>query len=623
MSTLISAYQLSKFFAAKTLFQNISFAIDTSEYVGLIGPNGAGKSTLLSLIAKEQQPDQGQISFANNLTLGYLKQKPILDQSESIYDALMNVTNDIYDADNMQLAFELISKMELDRFPEGSEKKVGELSGGWQKKVALARELMKKPNLLLLDEPTNHLDLESIIWLEEFLQKTTHMSLLIVTHDRKFLQNTCRVIFDLDPQLPNGILRTNGPYSDHLESKMMLFDGQKRLEDKRRNTMTREKEWLSRGPQARLTKQKARIERAYDIIDEVKALENKNAKKSLDLDFGGNSKSPKKLIEATAISKSYSSKTLFQNFNAMIRPGHRYGLIGPNGSGKSTLLKCLIGRIAVDTGTIFINDDIEISYFEQGKDQLDLNKSVLQVICPEGDYVHFQDQPVFARSYLSRFYFKAQQMDMPASRLSGGELSRLILAKLMLKQAHVLIMDEPTNDLDVETLEALSDCLSEFKGAVILVSHDRYFMDQNCDVIWAFDLLTNTLLTFADTNQWENWFKLNKKALKNTGEKFVPANVQATNQTTDQAAKVQQRIGLSSKEKIEFEKIESLIANEEARLKTLQNELINPNPQAEFVDRTPYTKLSLLSKEIQSCENKIAKLLDRWEELSKKNSDIS
>ncbi len=599
MATLISAYQLSKSFASKTLFQNISFAIDTSEHIGLIGPNGAGKSTLLSLIAKEQAPDKGQISYANNLTLGYLKQKPVLDQNETIYDSLMNVTDDIYDADNMQLAFELISKMELDRFPEGTDKKVGELSGGWQKKVALARELMKRPNLLLLDEPTNHLDLESIVWLEEFLQKTTEIALLIVTHDRKFLQNTCQVIFDLDPQLPNGILRTNGPYTDHLESKMMLFDGQKRLEDKRRNTMTREKEWLARGPQARLTKQKARIDRAYDIIDEVKDLENKNAKRDLNLDFGGNSKSPKKLIEATKISKSYSGRTLFKDFNAMIRPRHRYGLIGPNGSGKSTLLKCLIGRIPVDSGVVFVNDDIEISYFEQGKDQLDLTKSVLKVICPEGDYVHFQDQPVYARSYLSRFYFKSQQMDMPASQLSGGELSRLILAKLMLKQAHVLIMDEPTNDLDVETLEALSDCLSEFKGAVILVSHDRYFMDQNCDVIWSFDLLTNTILTFADTNQWEDWFKQNKKALKNSETKAL------------KAASV--RSGLGYKEKIEFERIEAVIADEEAALKSLQKELGLPETQSN------YAKLSELSKEISAVESKVEKLFARWEELTQKN----
>lgn len=602
MATLISAYQLSKSFASKTLFQNIAFAIESSEHIGLIGPNGAGKSTLLSLIAKLQEPDLGQISFANNLTIGYLTQKPTLNLSESIYDSLVNMTDDIYDANTIQLAFELISKMQLDSFPEGAEKKIGELSGGWQKKVALAQQLMKKPNLLLLDEPTNHLDLESIIWLEDFLQKATDIALLIVTHDRKFLQNTCQIIFDLDPQLPNGLLRTNGTYSAHLESKMMLLDGQKRLEDKRRNTMMREKEWLARGPQARLTKQKARIDRAYDIIDEVKNLETKNAKKNLDLDFGNTSKSPKKLIEADQISKSYGDKILFHNFSTLIRPLHRYGLIGPNGSGKSTLLKCLIGRIATDSGHVFVNEDIEISYFEQGKDQLDLTKSVLKVICPEGDYVHFQDQPVFARSYLSRFYFKSQQMDMPASQLSGGELSRLILAKLMLKQAHILILDEPTNDLDVETLEALSDCLSEFKGAVVLVSHDRYFMDQNCDVIWSFDQLTNSILTFADTNQWEDWFKLNKKNLKNNATK---------------AAKTSNlRVGLSYKEKLEFETIESVIAQKEEALKALQNELNTPEVQYDF------SKLSTLTQKISSAEAELDQLFARWEELTKKDNEV-
>lgn len=604
MATLISAYQLSKSFASKTLFQNISFAIESSEHIGLIGPNGAGKSTLLSLISKTQQSDSGKISFANNLNLGYLKQKPELKQDESIYDSLMNATTDIYDADNMQLAFELISKMELDKFPEGIEKKVGTLSGGWQKKVALACELMKKPNLLLLDEPTNHLDLESIIWLEEFLQKTNDIALLIVTHDRRFLQNTCKIIFDLDPQLPNGLLRTDGPYSTHLESKMMLLDGQKRLEDKRRNTMTREKEWLARGPQARLTKQKARIDRAYDIIDEVKDLEAKNAKRNLDLDFGGTAKSPKRLLEAIKITKSYSGQVLYKDFSVMIRPGHRYGLIGPNGAGKSTLLKTLIGKIQPDSGTAFVNEDIDISYFEQGKDQIDLNQSVLKAICPEGDYVHFQGQPVYHRSYLARFYFKPLQMDMPASQLSGGELSRLILAKLMLQQAHVLIMDEPTNDLDVETLEALSECLSEFKGAVILVSHDRYFMDQNCDVIWAFDAVTKNIITFADTNQWEDWYRQNKKLIK-------AAEVAETKAVAKSNAL---RAGLSYKEKLEFEKIEGIIAQEEAALAQLQHELLLPDTQSN------YTKLSQLTKEISDAENKVERLFARWEELTQKNN---
>ncbi len=609
MATLISAYQLSKSFASKTLFQNISFAIDSSEHIGLIGPNGAGKSTLLSLISQLQKPDQGQISFAQNLCLGYLTQKPTFNPDETIFSAMLSVLDDPYEATNMQLAFELISKLELDRFPEGSDKLVNSLSGGWRKKVALARELMKKPNLLLLDEPTNHLDLESIIWLEDFLNKSNQLALLTVTHDRRFLQNTCQVIFDLDSRLPQGLLRTNGRYENHIENKMQLLDGQKRLEDKRRNTMKIEKDWLARGPQARLTKQKARIDRAYDLIDEVDALKNQNKQNQLNLDFGKTDKSPKKLLAAEKISKSYSGNLLFKNFTVKISPGHRYGLIGTNGSGKSTLLKCLMGQVPVDDGEVFVNEDIEVSYFEQGKENIDLSQSVLKAICPEGDYVHVQDEPVFARSYLSRFYFRPQQMDMPASQLSGGELSRLILAKLMLKKAHVLILDEPTNDLDVETLETLTECLNDFKGAVILVSHDRYFMDQNCDVIWAFDTQQNEIVTFADTFQWEDWFKAK------TSQKSPTQNVKTTNFTTEK--KNNERKGLNQKEKAELDKMESTIAIQEKKLVELQAEL-NLSGQEAF--KKDFSHLSNLTTEIADVEKKIENLFKRWEDLNAKNN---
>ncbi|MBC7742277.1 MAG: ABC-F family ATP-binding cassette domain-containing protein [Bdellovibrionaceae bacterium] len=600
MATLISAYQLSKSFASKTLFQSISFAIDTSEHIGLIGPNGAGKSTLLSLLSKQQKADDGQISFAQNLRMGYLMQKPTFPKEDSIYGALMSVVDDQYDSENLQLAYELISKLELDQFPDGVEKLISTLSGGWQKKVALARELMKRPNLLLLDEPTNHLDLESILWLEDFLNKQSSLALLTVTHDRRFLQNTCQIIFDLDPRLPQGLLRTNGSYDQHIDNKMQLVEGQKRLEDKRRNTMKIEKDWLARGPQARLTKQKARIDRAYDLIDEVAHLKNQNKTTNLNLDFGSTEKSPKKLIAAENIGKSFQDRLLFENFTTFISPGHRYGLIGPNGCGKSTLLKCLMGKEPVDSGDVFVNEDIEVSYFEQGKDTINPQISVLKAICPEGDYVHFQDEPVFARSYLSRFYFRAQQMDMPVGQLSGGELSRLILAKLMLKKAHVLILDEPTNDLDVETLETLADCLVEFRGAVILVSHDRYFMDQNCDVIWAFDMNAKQIVTFADTIQWEIWFKQNQ-------------NKKAVAPSKSSGKSSSEKKGLSNKEKIEFEKIETVIASEEKNLVALQAELAKLETQSNFA------RLSELTTQIANTEGQIEKLFKRWEELTAKN----
>ena len=605
MATLVSAYQLSKSYASKTLFQNISFAIESSEHIGLIGPNGAGKSTLLSLLSKEEKTDRGQISFANNLRLAYLKQKPTFEKDESIFSALTSVVDDPYEAENMQLVFELISKMQLDQFTEGTDKLVSTLSGGWQKKVALARELMKRPNLLLLDEPTNHLDLESILWLEDFLNKSNQLALLTVTHDRRFLQNTCTMIFDLDPRLPQGLLRTNGKYDQHIENKMQLLEGQKRLEEKSRNTMKIEKDWLARGPQARLTKQKARIDRAYDLIDQVDQLKNQNKVNNLNLDFGGTEKSPKKLLASEHIAKKFKNDILFQNFSCKVSPRQRYGLIGPNGCGKSTLLKCLIGKESVDSGIVFVNEDIEISYFEQGKENIDLNLSVLKAVCPEGDYVHFQDEPIFARSYLSRFFFRSQQMDMPAGQLSGGELSRLILAKLMLKKAHVLILDEPTNDLDVETLEALSDCLTEFKGAVMLVSHDRYFMDQNCDVIWAFDTDNHTLVTFADTYQWEDWFK-EKEARK------TKLNSQKKSSASDNQS-VGPRKGISQKEKFELEQLEEKVNLAEIELSKLQVQLNQPGMQADF------KRLSELTQEIALAEKKVEKLMGRWEELNLKN----
>lgn len=605
MATLVSAYQLSKSFASKTLFEGISFAIENAEHIGLIGPNGAGKSTLLSLLTKEQTPDKGQISFANNLRLGYLKQKPTFAKDETIFAALTSVVDDPYSAENMQLLFELISKLQLDQFPDGTEKQVSTLSGGWQKKVAFARELMKRPNLLLLDEPTNHLDLESILWLEDFLNKEHQLAVLTVTHDRRFLQNTCDIIFDLDSRLPQGLLRTNDRYAQHIENKLQLLEGQKRIEEKRRNTMRIEKEWLARGPQARLTKQKARIERAYDLIDEVDQLKNQNRQNTLNLDFGGTEKSPKKLIAAENISKTFKGDLLFQNFTCKISPKQRYGLIGPNGCGKSTLLKCLLGQVPVDYGNTFLNDDIEVSYFEQGKDNINPDQTVLKAICPEGDYVHFQDHPVFARSYLSRFYFRPQQMDMPVRQLSGGELSRLILAKMMLKKAHVLILDEPTNDLDVETLEALTDTLSEFNGAIILVSHDRYFMDQNCDIIWAFDTDQHQLITFADTYQWEDWFK-NKEI-----QKTKPASVKK-NETIDKTKPG--RKGLNQKEKLELQQIESKIATSEKKLQQLQEELALPEKQNQF------KRLTELTTEIAQTENEIEILFQRWEDLNARHT---
>lgn len=603
--TLISAYQISKSFASKNLFKSLSFGIDSGQRIGLIGPNGAGKSTLLKILAGQIDADGGKITKSNQLRLGYLTQKPLLDGEKSIYDLIIESSSDPYDGQNIAQAYELITKMELDRFPEKEFTLVKNLSGGWQKRVALACELMKNPNLLLLDEPTNHLDIQSILWLENFILNNTEMSFVVITHDRAFLQKITNVVFDLDPQNPDGLIKSVGTYAQFLETKTLLLDGQKRLEEKRRNTMLIEKEWLARGPQARLTKQKARINRAHDLIDEVDHLERKNASRKIEFDFGTTGKSPKKLIELKNVSKSFGSHNLFQNLSHTIRPGDRIGIIGRNGAGKSTLMKIMLGLEPATSGEAFVNPDIQIYYFEQQKHHLDQNETVLQVICPEGDYVHFQGKPVFARSYLSRFRFTPLQMDMPVRQLSGGEQSRLLIAKIMLNAAHVLVLDEPTNDLDVETLDVLTECLGDFEGALILVSHDRYFLDQNTSEIWAIDSeKSSEIVKFADYFQWENW------------QTSTSSKNQISEEKNDSSKKSEttKKQKLSYKELRELETIESDIAVKESELSELSKLIVSPDVATDF------TKLSEISSKISQLEKDIPAMYDRWQDLESRKT---
>lgn len=603
MGTLISAFQISKSFASKTLFTSISFAIDTEQKIGLVGPNGAGKTTLLKILSGKMKPDSGQLSTSNSLRLGYLEQKPELEAGKSIYETLVEATDDPYDGLNIGLAFELIKKLSLDETAEAENTDVGKLSGGWQKRVALARELMKRPTLLLLDEPTNHLDIQSILWLEDFIANQNQISFCIVTHDRAFLQNTCTAIFDLDPRNPDGIIKSMGTYGQYLETKQMILDSQRRLEEKTRNTMLIEKAWLARGPQARLKKQQARQNRAHELIDAVDKLENKNTLRKSEFDFSITGNSPKRLIELTKASKSFGSRHLFTDLSGMIRPKARIGLLGSNGCGKSTLIKLMLGLEQPTSGEVFTNPDIQINYFEQGKETLNQNIPVIKVVAPEGDYVHLQGSPVFARSYLSRFHFNNFQMDMPVSKLSGGEQSRLLLAKLMLTSAHVLILDEPTNDLDVETLDVLTECLADFPGALILVSHDRFFLDQNTNELWAFtENAKGEVIKFADYYQWESWFRNEGAEAKKEG--LAVANVPSKSGSSNKK--------LSNKETTEYENIEKNIAVKEAELTKVQADLDKSENQVNHV------KLQELSSLSASLESEITKMYSRWQELEAK-----
>jgi ATP-binding cassette subfamily F protein uup len=606
---LINAHNLEKSFANKTLFQGVGFGIEDKERVGLLGPNGAGKSTLLKILAGIEDVDAGQVTRKKGLRLGYLEQTPTFGSDETIMGAILSKCHD--ENDSMAKAYELMGLLDLFRF--GEDFLVSKLSGGWQKRVALAREIVLDPELMLLDEPTNHLDITSILWLEDYL-KAARFSVLMVTHDRLFLQRVATRILDLDPRNPNYLLSVNGDYLKYLEAKEHELSALKRHETVLKNTLRRETEWLRRGAQARQTKQKARIESAGQLAEQVGDLQVKNRHLKVGLDFGENEKSPKKLLEAKNVTKAYGDRVLFEDLSLLVTPKTRLALLGHNGSGKSTLIRLLLGLEKPDKGTVFIGStasslasDIRVSYFEQTRETLNQKQSVFKNICQDGDFVHYRGQPMHVRSYLDRFLFSGQKVDLPVEKLSGGEQARLRLVQLMLKEAQVLVLDEPTNDLDSDTLDVLEQALSEFNGAVVLVTHDRYFMDAVSNQILAFppdESPDRKLQKFSSYMQWEEWYTTQ---MNNNGNQETSAGAALVTETEKLSGKK-----LSFNEKYELDNMESTIQKLEAELLDLTSVSTNEKLQ------TNSGELLKIHNEMARLQSEIEKKYSRWSELSER-----
>ncbi|MFN7729348.1 MAG: ABC-F family ATP-binding cassette domain-containing protein [Bdellovibrio sp.] len=608
MSVLISAFDLSKAFGAQTLFKNLTFGLNEGQKIGLIGPNGAGKSTLLKILARVETPDRGEVSFARGLKIGYLEQDPRFKSGETIFEVLQKTMHDPDDYVQLGFIYELISRLELDSKEAGVDRPVSELSGGWMKRVALAQVLAPRPQLLLFDEPTNHLDVESIEWLEGFLSQQRDMGHLMITHDRLFLQNTCDYIFDLDPRNPKGLIQIQGTYADFLVLKEAELGAQKTLEQVRKNQLRQETYWLRRGAKARQTKQTARIERAHELADTVDELTEKNRDRKMSFEMAEEIRNPKKIVEAKNISQVRGDKELFKDFSFILGARARVGILGPNGCGKSTLIQTLLGEIKPATGSVMVNDKVQFALFDQKKNTLKLDKSVLYNLCPEGDYVHVQGRPVFARSYLARFHFRNDQMELPVAKLSGGEKTRLLIAQLLLQTEPVFILDEPTNDLDIATMDTLQEALAEFPGALILVTHDRYFMDQVCNEILAFTG-NGEIQKFSNLFQWEEWRKQSQGKGKG---KSVPAAAATKEPTAAIPEKKKARLG--NKEQREFDQMEALIHQSEAELAQVEAQLASSEVQANYV------QLQELSKAFETQKAAIEKLYARWQELTDKQS---
>jgi ATP-binding cassette subfamily F protein uup len=611
MAILLNAQEIKAAFGARPLFEGVSFTLEDGERIGLIGPNGAGKSTLLRILAGAAAPDEGQVARRRGLRVGHLEQVPRLTAGATVLATIMEGIPD----DDWERGLEaesLMAKLSLAGKGSGAgitpATVVDSLSGGWKKRVALARELARRPDLLLLDEPTNHLDVESIEWLEQLLAAAPFAT-VTVTHDRLFLQRVATRILELDRRNQGGLLSVAGDYSTYLRVKADSMHAQERREIVLRNTLRRETEWLHRGAAARSTKQQARIQRAGQLAADVGELGDRNEKRTATLDFQASERRPRRLIEARAVGKRYGERAIFAGVDLLLATGVRVGLLGPNGCGKSTLIRVLLGEEPPSEGTVVRADKLEVAYFAQGRDALDPTRSLGDTVCPDGDFVSFRGARIHVRGYLERFLFASDQIDMAVGKLSGGEQSRLLLAQLMLRPAQVLVLDEPTNDLDLATLAVLEESLIGFEGAVLLVSHDRYFLDQVATTILAFDARPTRaprdaaprVVPFASLAQWESW------------RAEAPPSPAAREGTAEGAApRAIQRRKLGYIEQREYETIEQTIAGAESALQAAAAETERPEVASDA------GRLMALERTIGERRLEVDRLYARWAELEAK-----
>lgn len=601
MAILLSCRQLSKAYGPRPLFEGLSFGLFEGERTGLIGPNGAGKSTLLKILAGLETQDSGELAIRRGLRVRYLAQRDFgaeKPHGATVHEELVHALQGLGLEE-----YEIEMRVEAGMADSGftGEQRVDSLSGGWRKRLAILAQVLSEPDLLLLDEPTNHLDLEGVLWLERFLTGLT-FSFLVITHDRRFLESVCNRVIELNKRYADGHFSSVGAYSEFIENREALFANQASQEETARNLVRREIEWLRRGPKARTTKQKARIDRAGELIEGLKELEYRNAQdRSATIDFSSNERQTKKLIEANHVEKSMGGRKLFGPLDLILGSGDRLGLLGGNGSGKSTLLKILSGQLTPDAGRLKQAGGLKVITFDQHREQLDLNLTLRRALCDSGEFVIYKERPIHVIGWAERFLFTKEQLNVPLRELSGGEQARVLIARLMLRPADVLLLDEPTNDLDINSLEVLESSLMEFSGAIVLVTHDRHLLDRVSRQILALDGKGHARF-YADLAQWED-----AQAEAEPEPVSVPRPAQALPPPPASPARV--KSGLSRNELKELKNIEANIRSLESRCAQAKAALEDPAiaaNAAELVAR--HEALETLQQELET-------LLTRWEAL--------
>ena len=599
MALLLNAQGLSKTFGAVPLFRNVSLNLSEGGRLGLIGPNGSGKSTLLQILAGRIEPDTGEVAARKNTRLAYIAQ-----ESQFIGDATVRTIirralekTGIPDAERDGREAETLGRTGFLDF----DAIAAALSGGWRKRLAIAEALVLNPDILLLDEPTNHLDLAGIAWLEKLLQNGAFSS-VVISHDRYFLENVATEMAELNRIYPDGLLRVNGNYTTFLEKKSEFLAAQAKHQDALENRVRMEIEWLRRGPKARATKAKARIDNAYELIGELKDLTTRSRTSSADFDFTATDRKTKRLIELDSVTYGFGESVLFENLNFTLTAGVRLGLVGPNGSGKTTLLRLLRGEIEPQSGEIRRAQTLRIVYFDQNR-PLDPSLALKRALAPDSDSVVFQGRTLHVASWADRFLFTNEQLNQPVSRLSGGERARVSIARLMLEPADVLLLDEPTNDLDIPTLEILEESLTEFSGALVLVTHDRYMLDRVSTIVLGLDG-DGHVQSFADYSQWESW----QTELKR--QRDVSAREQRA--AVPDARAIPAKKKLSYLDSRDWETIEERVTQAEDKL-TEKRALLDDSAVV-----TDPKRLAEAYREIEEAQSDVDKLYERWSELEAK-----
>jgi ATP-binding cassette subfamily F protein uup len=604
---IVNAQRITKSFGALPLFQEISFTVSEGDRIGLIGPNGSGKSTLLRILAGIVTPDAGEISIRKRLSFCFVEQDSQFGPGETVRSVV-------------EAALERAAVPESERGARIAETlgragfqnldtEAAQLSGGWQKRLAIVQVLVQAPDVLLLDEPTNHLDLAGIEWLEELLAEAA-FACVVVSHDRYFLENVATETAELNRVYPDGVLRVRGNYSRFLEKKEDFLHAQSKRQEALENLVHSEIEWLRRGAKARTRKSKARIGKANELMGELADLNRRTRTATAQIDFSATDRQTKRLIELENIAYRIGGHPLFANLNFVIRAGQRVGLVGPNGSGKTTLLRILRGELIPASGEIRRADWLRIVYFDQRR-ELNPTLTLRRALAPEGDSVIYQDRVIHVASWAARFLFTGEQLNQPVERLSGGERARVLIAQLMLQPADILLLDEPTNDLDIPTLEILEQSLLEFRGSLVLVTHDRYMLDRVSTIVLGLDG-DGTAESFADYRQWKSWQEERKQGGKVIADGRKALGTIAAAEQPESPALGRKK--LAYLEAREYATIEERVAQAEEALQAKRAQLADPAVASDG------PRLLALHAELEAAQQSVDELYARWSELEAKKS---